>query len=466
MNLEPGISDDSGQALVDHPVGPEMVQALLRNDLVSPPETLLEASSYRMGSNPIDVERYTSRAFYDLEVRKLWPRVWQFACWTGDIPNAGDIYVYRNVGQSVLVVRQREGAVRAFVNSCLHRGRELCDDHTSQLELRCPYHGFTWKLNGTLRSIPSRQDFPQIEDARFNLPEIRVEEWNGFYFINFDEQAPSLVDYLGSMVDQWKDWDFSKKYKAVHVEITVDCNWKATMDAFIEAFHVFASHPQFTPFVADANGQYDVYPDEPHFSRFHIPSGQFSPHLSDPPSEQEMIDCFLQGYLPEVLGTPEGDLLPGESARQGFARIARRTYQERLRVDLSRMPETELLDGTEYFVFPHFMPWPSLANPIVYRFRPADGPDRCIWETMLFLPFEGEMPIPSKVIKLPNGGRMDEVAELGYLGPVLQQDLDNFAAVQRGMKASATQRLELAEYQEIRIRHYHETIDRYLRDAI
>jgi phenylpropionate dioxygenase-like ring-hydroxylating dioxygenase large terminal subunit len=446
----------------EHEPGAALVQSLFRTDAIAPPQTLLEPSDYTLGTDSISIDRYTSQTFYDREVSELWPRVWQYACWAGEIPNPGDISVYRNVGQSVLVVRQRDGTVKAFVNSCLHRGRELCDQHTTQAQLRCPYHGFTWGLEGNLKSIPSRKDFPQVEMGKFSLPEVRVEEWNGFFFINFDEKAVSLGTYLGKMTQQWREWDFAKKYKAVHVEKLVNCNWKATLDAFIEALHVTATHPQFTRFTADAAGQYDVYPDEPHFSRFHISIGRPSPHLSTKPSEQEMVDDFLELFVPKVFGTPEGELKPGETARQALARIARRTSKDRLGVDVSKMPESELVDSTEYFVFPNFIPWPSLAYPIVYRFRPGGGPDWCIWETMMFLPFDGERPKSPPCIKLGLDDRIDQVAALGDLGVILQQDQDNFAAIQRGMKASKTGKVVLSQYQEARIRHYHQTIDRYL----
>ena len=131
-------------------------------------------------------------------------------------------------------------------------------------------------------------------------------------------------------------------------------------------------------------------------------------------------------------------------------------------LDVSAMPNSELLDGTEYLIFPHFLVWPSTSNPLVYRFRPGETPDTCLWETFIFLPFEGEMPPPGPVIKLDVGEPMRDIPELGYVGPILQQDCNNLEFIQNGMKASGTGVLQVARYQEGRIRHYHETIDRYL----
>lgn len=454
---------DPAQPPEQHDAPAIVPRIVLPKDEIPPPRTLVDdASDWVPAVKPIDIERYTSPEFHQAEIEKMWSRTWQFGVWSGDIPNAGDIYVYRNVGQSVIIVRQRDGSVKAFRNSCLHRGRELCTEKTHQEQLRCPYHAFTWSLEGDLKWIPAQWDFPQIDRAGFSLPEVRVEEWNGFFFINMDKNAPSLHSYLGKMVDQWKDWDWSDRYRSVTVERKLNCNWKAAMDAFIETLHVYSSHPEAALLTPDTATQYDMYPDEPHFSRFHSIVGWASANLSPEPSQQEVLDSYTSVYLPEMFGTPEGDLSEGESAREALRRIAVQVYRDRMGLDVSQMPNSELLDGTEYLIFPHFLIWPSTSNPLVYRFRPGETPDSCLWETSLYLKYEGEQPAPGPIVKLDVGEPMRDIPELGYVGPILQQDCDNLEFIQNGMKASGTGVLEVARYQEARIRHYHETIDRYL----
>ena len=438
---------------------------VLPKDVVPPPATLIEdRSNWVPEVKPIDLTRYTSPEFHKLEVERMWSRTWQFAVWDGDIPNPGDIYVYRNVGRSVLVVRQRDGSVKAFVNSCLHRGRELCSEKTHQSQLRCPYHAFTWGLEGDLKWIPSQWDYPQIEKDKFSLPEVRVEQWNGFWFVNFDPAAPSLNDYLGTMVDHWKAWDWSDRYRSVTVARKLNCNWKAALDAFIETLHVYASHPEAAYLTPDSATQYDTWPDQPHFSRFHSIVGWASANLDPEPSQQEVLDSYTSVYLPEMFGTPEGDLQEGEGAREALRRIAVDVYRDRMGVDVSQMPNSELLDGTEYMIFPNFIIWPSTANPLVYRFRPGKNPDECLWETSLYLQYQGERPAPGPVYELEVGEPMRDIPELGYVGPILQQDCDNLEFMQDGMIASATGQANVARYQESRLRHYHETLGKYVAD--
>ena len=127
------------------------------------------------------------------------------------------------------------------------------------------------------------------------------------------------------------------------------------------------------------------------------------------------------------------------------------------------MSEAELIDGTEYLLFPNILPWPSILNPLFYRFRPlGTDPDWCIWETLLFLPFEGERPPSCEITVVEEGKGFEEYGKMGALDLILQQDAEQLPLVQRGLKASATQKVNLGKYQEVRIRHYHETIDSYI----
>jgi len=438
------------------------VQDVLRRDPIPPAATLLEPSAYVPEGNSIPISRYIDPAFQELETTRMWSRVWQYACWSQDIPEPGDVSVYRNAGQSVLIVRQRDGSVKAFRNSCLHRGREICGENRSARVLRCPYHGFTWTLDGTLQTIPAAWDF-DIERSEFALPEVRVDQWNGFVFINLDAEAAPLSVYLGKMVDQWRGWDFaSTRFRAVTVRKPVNCNWKAVSDAFVETLHVFATHPELALFAPATSAQYDCYPDEPHFTRFHAVVGRPADELDRTASEQDVLDGFTSSYLTEAFGTEAGRLRPGETAREGLARLSRATYRDRLGLDVSAMPEAELLDAVQYTVFPNMHVWPSLANPLVYRFFPGPTPDICIWETSLFYPFQGERPPSGPTYDLTLDQSMADVPELGLFGPLLQQDAENLRYMQDGLKSSATGVMRLSRYHESGIRHLHNTLGSYV----
>ena len=166
------------------------LQDIYTRDAIAPPPHMREESRVDMGDADIPVERYFSKAYHDQEVEKVWRKTWQWACRLEDIPNVGDHIVYTIVHDSLIVVRTGTGPkdIRAYVNSCLHRGTMLRKEGGCVKQFRCPFHGFTWALDGTLKHVPGAWDFKHINPAEFSLPEARVDIWGGFVFINFDPE--------------------------------------------------------------------------------------------------------------------------------------------------------------------------------------------------------------------------------------------------------------------------------------
>lgn len=438
--------------------GEPTVQELLDAEDVPVPEVLRRESSVDLGSEDISRERYFSRQWHDLEVERVWKRTWQVACREEDIPDPGDLHIYEVADLSLLVVRTPDRGIRAYYNSCLHRGRQLRTEDGCAVDLRCPFHGFTWDLNGRLASVPSAWDFPQVEPDKFCLPEAQVATWGGWVFVNFDLDAEPLSAYLGEVVDHFAAWPQDERAKVVHVRKYLRCNWKVALEAFLESYHVIATHPQLLINIGDANTEYDVYPGEPHFNRMISPQGVASPHLGPMVSEQDIFDSLAGGP-------------PGESVielRDG--QTARRLVADRIRDRLSGMAgrpiactDSEALDAIQYLVFPNFVPWGGW-NQINYTFRP-DGcdPETSIFDVMMLAPFpEGERPPAAKPQVLDFDEPWTDIRELGRLATIFEQDMANLGPVQRGLHASGKPGVTLAHYQESRIRHFHRTLESYL----
>jgi len=450
-----------------NPDGPGVVQETLRADRVAPARTLLETSvDPTLGTADIPRERYFSQAFHDLEVEKVWKKVWQMACWGQDIPEAGDTIVYDIAGISILVVRQQDGSLKAFRNSCLHRGRALleCSAHVNRL--RCPFHAWTWNLDGSVQTIPGKWDFPQMDEAKMNLVPVRLEEWNGFAFINLDDAAPPLSEFLGGMPAQWTEWDLTGRYKALHAVKHMKANWKVVLEAFIESYHVDASHPQQSPFSAAEQTQYDTWEGESHFSRAITLMGLTStgsPAIRMDLSEQERVRRYVTAYLNqarEELEQPTGQVQDGESAREVMTRLFAKAVGDQLGVNLEDSSPTDIIDGVWYYVFPNFEPWPTLGYPLFYRFRPyGNNPEESLMDIMILSPFEGERPKSAPIIAFGPDEPLEP--KLGTLGMIIDQDVAHMAAMQKGLK-SCERGLVLAEYQESRIRHYHRTLTNYI----
>ncbi|MBS0394221.1 MAG: aromatic ring-hydroxylating dioxygenase subunit alpha [Proteobacteria bacterium] len=426
-------------------------------DSVGAPDFLRRASPGDFGDAPLAAERYTSREFFELEAERLWPRVWQMACREEDLPRAGDALSYEIVGHSFAIVRTDSGRIRAFYNSCPHRGRKLLTGAGHHPHLRCPFHGFSWTLDGELRTLPCRWDFAHVPEADLRLREARLDTWGGFVFLNMDDAAPPLADYLGVLPAHFARWRLEARWKAVHVGKVIACNWKVAQEAFMESFHVIATHPQILEFCADANSRYDILGDNVNrnLTAFAAPS----PHLGDGASP----DQTLRGML-GLLGRPATGLGPG-APRAALGRLVRDSFQRAYGGDWSRAADAELLDAIVYNVFPNFSPWGGFAPNIVYRWRPnGRDVDSCLMEVMILKPVRDGEPRPAAVPfrLLGPHERWSDVAELPILGPVIDQDMANMPLVQDGLHASGTGRVHLGHYQESRIRHFHARIDALL----
>jgi nitrite reductase/ring-hydroxylating ferredoxin subunit len=435
---------------------------LLEADSRPVPPALLETSGEDLGDAPLDASRWFSRAFFELEAERLWPRVWQMVCREEHLPEVGDTVVYDIVGRSVLVVRSAPDRLQAFHNACLHRGRKLrdCDGHAEQL--RCPFHGFTWSLDGRLKSIPCRWDFEHLDGEDLSLPELRVDTWGGFVFVNMDPAATPLDEYLAPLPAHFARWAPEDCYLAAHVAQVIPCNWKVAQEAFMESYHVIATHPQILPVAADASSQYDTW--GLHVNRNMMAFAATSPHLADAGiDEARVVKEMLAMWGKE----PPADLDRGQvgNARTWLGDRLRGAFQHAWGGDYSGAADAEVLDALVYNVFPNFAPWGGFAPNIVYRWRPFEREvSRCIMEVMILkrVPEGGDRPPPATVHWLADDEPWSNAKELPVLGPVIDQDLANLPHMEAGLRSLARGQVQLGHYQERRIRHFHRTLDHYL----
>lgn len=434
---------------------------IIESDGQDVPPALLQSAYAYAGSEDIAYECYISPQFMQQEFDRLWPRVWQWVARTAQLREEGDYVTYDIGPYSILVVHSAEG-LKAFHNACLHRGTQLRPPEEAGYtpSLRCPYHGWTWSLEGDLQKVPCRWDFPHVANADFRLPQVRVEEWGGFVFINIDGKAPPLRDYLGAMGEHLVGrWDMANRAVTIHVRKELPTNWKSAQEAFLEAYHVMETHAQNLPYAGDANAQYDLF--DPNVSRFVHTHGKPSPHIEHEMSEQEICDRM---HLPPGTTVPDGG-----TARRVASDFRRKTMGEKWGVDLSSCSDSEMLDSIEYHLFPNMCVFPGISLPMVYRFRPIGmDPSRTMFDMLFLRPLgEGEeAPEPPEPVYL---GVDDSYAKVPGLEPWLaatfDQDTDNLRRQFRGFVASAKRGQTLGNYQESRIRHFHAGIDSYLADA-
>ena len=431
-------------------------QELLDSDTHPVPAVLRMTSPQFLGSEDIPIERYTSRAWHEREVQRLWKRVWQFACREEDIPEPGDYHVYDIATMSFLIIRSDAETIKAYPNACLHRGRQLKDHDGRCSELRCPFHGFAWRLDGSLQDVPARWDFPHIDDAAFHLPEVKVGTWAGFVFINPDPTAGPLADVVDELAQQFSGWDLASYYKAAHVARVLPANWKVVQEAFCEAFHVNATHPQILPYLGDTNSQVDIWDN---CARVITPGGTPSPLLGWAPSQDEMLRALLDARLDEDLPVT---IAEGETMRAVAAEMTRTKWRPILGDQVDVFSDAEMMDSIDYTLFPNFHPWGAL-NRIVYRFRPNGDEHRSsIMDVILLSPFAGERPPPAPVRWIAQDEHWTDAPELGLLGKVFDQDVFNVGKVQLGLETTAKPGITLGNYQESKIRWLHQKLGEWV----
>ena len=451
---------------------------MLRADTRTPPDYLFEESNVEMSNDPLPIDPYVSEEYARLERERMWPNVWLFAAREDEMPDPGDSVVFDVNDRSFLLVRQRDLSVRAFYNSCLHRGRKLRTKPGNSTQLICPFHGFAWRNDGTLKDIPCRWDFSHLDDKDMTLPQVRVNIWQGFIMITENDDLPEFTEWVGPVLDQYERYDFEDRFTAMWVERRIPANWKATAEAFMEAWHSVTTHPQLLPFLGDANTRYDLYGD--FFNRAITPSGTLSPHVSgkDQKYVLEKMNEFSGGSDSETnrrfsAADDSEDWDPEDvfQARKVLADANRKGFTEQYGLDYSDKSDSEMLDNFTYNIFPNFSPWIGFIPTLVYRWLPGDSPDWCTMEIRVLMPKPaGSEKPPRAVDKVvipddqPFAWAKDVMGE--QLANVFDQDMSNLPYVQTGMKASKTGKMELGAYQDSRVRHFNNTLRKYIEGVL
>lgn len=431
-------------------------QELLDTDSHPVPEVLRLESPKYLGSADVNSERFYKREWHELEKERLWSRVWQMACREEHIPNPGDYIVYDICNKSYIVMRTSTGHIKSYVNACLHRGRQLKHFDGRCSEIRCAFHGFAWSNEGNLKEIPAGWDFEHVNPNEFNLPEVKVGTWAGFVFINPDAKAESLESFLGEIINQFERWDLGNRYVAAHVAKKLKCNWKIAQEAFSEAYHVNATHPQILKYLGDTNSQVDIWDN---FSRVITPGGTPSPLLKYTVHEIDIMRAMLDTRVDEevAMQIPEG-----KTAREMGAAAARERWRPLAGDMVDEWSDAEYLDAIDYTVFPNLHPWGAF-NRIVYRFRPlGDNHKESLMECFFLSPFNGERPAPAAMQVLDFHEPWSSAEVLASLGKVFDQDVYNMERVQIGCETSVKPGVTLANYQESKIRWFHMLLDQWL----
>ena len=355
----------------------------------------------------IPAGRYVDPRFHQLELDHVWRKSWLLAAHIDEIPEPGSFMLWENAAEPVVIVHAESGVVNAFFYTCSHRGAPVVTEQRGQSRrLTCKYHGWSYDHEGELRGIRDPQDFRDFDMSCRGLKRVRCERFGNLVFVNFDPHAPTLLEWLGPIANEWEEFQFGQCRLASRAIFDLDCNWKIAMEANTEVYHVRSIHPDtVAPILDDRRNVNTLYPN---------------------------------GHGRMIAPTPKGksnlqaiDISPDVAQIETAGEIARTCTQS-------------------YGLFPNWVsPLSQFAIPPIL-FWP-NGINKCRMETWTMAPQWQEGMKPD--LWTVNDGK--------ELCQVLIEDTQFGEKIQHSMESRAFEGVPLS-YQEARIYHWNQAADRMI----
>ena len=400
-------------------------------------------------------ERYYDPDFYQMEVELLWPRVWQMACRLEEIPQPHDYVEYEILDQSIVVVRTDDLGVRAFQNTCRHRGVRIVEGRgTCEAGFICPFHGWCYGPDGANTFVTQSKTFAEhnLQPLDLDLTPVRCEVWGGCAWINLDDDAPPLrqcIEPFASILDAWKVESLQSEW---WYACRLPVNWKLAQEAFMEQYHVVETHPQLV-----------------------IP-GRVPPRHGGDSDPRALIDAeihYLRTMSEGMAGMVHAnDVHVAEGLRDielpADPKVAMSTWHRTLNDAIVRwhreagcdIPDLNGLESRGQNepmaqCFPHYFILPMYSSASAYRFRPL-GPEETLMEIWSLTRFpeggEREKPLP------PEPWECDDPR----WPPIPAQDFSNLPRQQRGLHARGFEYMRLSERAEGGIANFERVLDGFL----
>ena len=421
----------------------------------------------------LEASRYTDPAVMVPEWQQIWTRCWLFAGLASDIPDAGDFFVFDLGRESIVVLRDDSGTVRAFYNVCQHRGNRIFASRAGSVaRIACPYHGWSYALDGVLQEVPDGQRFsPVVDHSERSMKPVRVAEWAGMVRLSMDPGGPSLEQYLGPIMDRLAPFRFENMLLAKHQTVLLDANWKTARDNFLEQYHVDFIHPQHASLVDCCNATNILWPHghSAAMVRGYVTDSRYPV----PEKTPDHLVPLLQG-----VGLSPGDF-------DGRVAEIRQVMQQRKRqvgillgFDYSGLSDEQVTDVWQYDIFPNTFMTIQAEELWIYGPRPhPSDPDKCFFD-------KWTLQIPLEVGADPDRGlslnprlqasqqderpphevftAQDVIEGRHSLTVTLDQDIHYLADMQAGMHSRGFDSAVLNRDEE-RVQHFHDWVDHYLK---
>ncbi len=226
------------------------------------------AETFTVGAKTLLQRYFVSPEIFAQEQEKIFSKQWVLVGHQSGIAQPGDYFIAEVSGESLIVVRDKRGEIRAFYNLCRHRGSRLIESTNGQLSaaIQCPYHVWTYALDGRLLGAPHMDDVPSFNKANYSLHPVNVEIWEGFIFVNLaasgsltsipsqrerrtrvpDASDISLEKWFAPLAGKFSRWNLAALRSAKRIEYDVRANWKLIFENYSECYHCLGVHPELS----------------------------------------------------------------------------------------------------------------------------------------------------------------------------------------------------------------------------
>ena len=415
----------------------------------------------------ITADRYISEHYAKDEWNKVFRKTWYLAGMAYQLDEPGVFINIEAGSDSIICVRGDDQRVRAFYNSCPHRGTRITGSEEGFLDtFTCPYHGWQFDKQGETIFVPNEEDFSPSPCGTARLKEIRCTELFGFIWFNMSDTAPDLEDYLGAtIVNELNSYQLENTVRVLNMTADSPCNWKIITDNFNESYHVQVLHPGLIPYIETNYKacQFDLIPEGHGRGWFpsHNPSildenDQIGEHLAQIMEAWELDPSAFSGKenRPKV--------------RKAIQAAKRKLFKEKGYLHYEPFSDYQFTDYVIYNIFPNTVitVGPDGTQLLRPRPHPSGDPKRCLFDHWWLVPkIAGQTTTPS-----PAGGPDLPIEDAEHdffmhgeksLGVTADEDLSIAKIQQEGLESSGYQGCFLAK-QECRVQHFHEVLNDYM----
>jgi nitrite reductase/ring-hydroxylating ferredoxin subunit len=426
----------------------------------------------------LDTARYISPEFMRREWEGVWTKVWLLGGFLKDVPEVGDFVTFEIGHESILITRSAPDTISAVYNVCQHRGNQITTlEQGSVDQIVCPYHGWTYELDGTIKHIPDADRFDQeLPCAEVSLKKVRVQVWAGMIWICMDPDGISLEQYLGPVMQEFEQYRTQDMVLVGDQTVLLDANWKTCVDNFNEQYHVDFIHPQHKSYVDCCNAENALYPfgHRRAQAKAYTLDGRYPVPEEVPPVLRAAIEPL--GMDPEAF---RGRVMDVREAVQK----EKRSIAADFGIDFSHFTDEEITDIRQFDVFPNLTMSIRPEELWIMRPRPhPTDPNRCYFDKLTLY-------APAKLH--PGDGKRRLVGSAAYahadlagerpqheiftqddvisgkhsMNLTIDQDIFYLRQMQAGLRSRGFKKAWLNR-DESRVQHFHDWLDIWIEGAI